>query len=120
MGNMGFLSPDGLSYSFDGRANGYGRGEGILSLLIKPLSAAIASGDNIRALIRATGSNQDGRTPGITMPDARAQEALIRHVYRKAALELDSTRYFEAHGTWRPSEQTPDEEDVADELHWHS
>lgn len=102
MGNMGFLSPDGKSYSFDSRGNGYGRGEGILSLLIKPLSAAIANGDQIRALIRATGSNQDGRTPGITMPSAKAQEALIRHVYRKAALELTSTRYFEAHGMFSP------------------
>jgi acyl transferase domain-containing protein len=98
MGNMKFLSPDGLSYSFDSRANGYGRGEGILSMLIKPISAAIRDGNNIRALIRSTGSNQDGRTPGIAMPNAAAQEALIRHVYQKASLDIDSTRYVEAHG----------------------
>jgi acyl transferase domain-containing protein len=98
MGNMNFLSPEGLCYSFDHRANGYGRGEGIISLVVKPLSAALENGDTIRALIRSTGSNQDGRTPGITMPNSESQEQLIRHVYRKASLDPELTRYVEAHG----------------------
>lgn len=98
MNGMNFLSPDGRCYSFDHRANGYGRGEGIVCLVIKPLAAAIASGDTIRALIRSTGSNQDGRTPGITMPSLESQEELTRHVYRKASLDISLTRYVEAHG----------------------
>lgn len=55
LGNIGCLSPDGISYSFDHRANGYSRGEGIGVVVIKPLDKAIKDGDMIRAVIRATG-----------------------------------------------------------------
>lgn len=98
LANMSFLSPDSRCYSFDARANGFARGEGIIALVIKPLKDALANGDTIRAIIRATASNQDGRTLGLTQPSAEAQESLIRHVYQKAGLSLDSTRYLEAHG----------------------
>ncbi|KAK4496779.1 hypothetical protein PRZ48_012762 [Zasmidium cellare] len=99
LGNLGLLSPDGRSYSFDHRANGYGRGEGVGSIIIKPLKAAVRDGDRIRAVIRGTGSNQDGRTPGIAMPSQDAQIKLIREVYAKAGLDLQTTSYIEAHGT---------------------
>ncbi|KAL6230714.1 hypothetical protein BDW75DRAFT_244550 [Aspergillus navahoensis] len=52
MGSVGFFSPDGKSYAFDSRANGYGRGEGIATLVIKRLSDAIIAGDPIRAIVR--------------------------------------------------------------------
>ncbi|PLB53839.1 hypothetical protein P170DRAFT_396789 [Aspergillus steynii IBT 23096] len=97
-----FLSPDSKCYSFDHRANGYARGEGILAVVLKPLAAALKAGDTIRAVIRSTGSNQDGRTPVLTQPSSQAQEDLIRHVYRKASLSFEQTRYFEAHGTGTP------------------
>ncbi|KAI0157245.1 hypothetical protein GGR57DRAFT_510816 [Xylariaceae sp. FL1272] len=99
MSSLGFLSKDSVCYSFDHRATGYGRGEGVISVILKPIDAAIRDGDIIRAVIRGTGSNQDGRTPVLPQPNATSQEALIRHVYRKAGLGLDMTRYFEAHGT---------------------
>lgn len=95
---MGFLSPDNRCLSFDAQGNGYARGEGVVSLVVRPLNDALRNGDVIRAIIRMTGSNQDGRTPGITQPSAEMQEALIRHVYAKAGLDLADTRYFEAHG----------------------
>lgn len=98
LSSMNFLSPDGLCYSFDSRANGYARGEGIIALVLKPLRLALQNGNIIRALVRATGQNQDGRTPVLTQPNACSQEALIRHVYEKAGLGLEDTRYFEAHG----------------------
>lgn len=68
-------------------------------MILKRLSTAIADGDTIRAVIRATGLNQDGRTPGITMPSPTAQADLIRSCYEKAGLGYDETTYFEAHGT---------------------
>ncbi|PQE06756.1 polyketide synthase protein [Rutstroemia sp. NJR-2017a BBW] len=95
----GFLSPDSKCFSFDARANGYARGEGIVALLLKPLNDALRDGDVIRAVIRGIGSNQDGRTPTLTQPSSEAQEALIRRVYAQAGLGLEDTRYFEAHGT---------------------
>lgn len=105
LSNLGFLSPDSKCWGFDHRANGYARGEGFIAVLLKPLSAALRDHDMIRAVIRATGSNQDGQTPSLTQPNPRAQEDLIRHVYEKARLSFDKTRYVEAHGTMglRPS-----------------
>jgi acyl transferase domain-containing protein len=99
LGNMNFLSPDGCSFSFDERANGYARGEGVLAVVIKPLADALNNGDVIRAVVRSTASNHDGRTPILTQPSAEAQEALIRDAYRKAGLGFEHTRYVEAHGS---------------------
>ena len=99
LSNMSFLSHDSRCFSFDHRANGYARGEGVSVVVIKRLSDAVRDGDTIRAVIRSTGSNQDGRTPGITQPDQNAQEKLIRETYQKAGLDMSYTRYVEAHGT---------------------
>ncbi|KAJ5737446.1 Acyl transferase/acyl hydrolase/lysophospholipase [Penicillium malachiteum] len=96
---MHMLSADGISHSFDKKANGYGRGEGFGALLLKPLSKALKDKDAIRAVIRATGVNQDGRTPGITMPSRTSQADLIRTVYGPGLPTMRDTAYFEAHGT---------------------
>lgn len=101
--NVNMLSPDSLSYSFDHRANGYCRGEGTGTLVLKRVQDAIRDGDTIRAVIRATGSNQDGLTPsGIMQPSESAQAQLIQRTYEKAGLSLEPTRFFEAHGTGTP------------------
>ena len=84
---------------FDQRANGYARGEGIGTLVIKPLSTALEANDPIHAIIRNTRTNQDGRTPGITMPSQDAQRSLIQATYREARLDPSETDFFEAHGT---------------------
>ena len=94
-----FLSPDGKCQSFDKKANGYARGEGAACIILKPLDAALRDGDVVRAVIRGTAVNQDGKTPGITLPSIQAQEDLIRKAYRNAGLGLADTAYFEAHGT---------------------
>lgn len=99
MSNLGFLSPDGISYAFDARAAGYGRGEGVAALVLKALPAALRGQDPIRAVIRETALNQDGRTSTITAPSDKAQERLIRECYRKAGLDMSQTSYIEAHGT---------------------
>jgi acyl transferase domain-containing protein len=99
LSNMNFLSPDSKCYSFDSRANGYARGEGFGALILKRASKAIADGDHIRALIRATGTNQDGHTSGgVTQPSKESQVQLIRETYERAGLDLKATRFFEAHG----------------------
>lgn len=85
--------------SFDQRANGYARGEGVGVLVIKHVDDAIRDNDCIRAVIRATGVNQDGKTPGITLPSSEAQASLIRSTYESAMLDPRDTAYFEAHGT---------------------
>lgn len=64
MTSLGFLSADGKCFTFDSRANGYGRGEGVGIVVLKRLSDAIRDNDTIRAVIRGTASNQDGHTAG--------------------------------------------------------
>lgn len=99
LSNMNFLSPDGKCYSFDHRASGYARGEGFASLVLKPLSKALEDGNPIRALIRSTGTNQDGHTAsGITQPSKDSQAKLIQDTYQKAGLDMSATKLFEAHG----------------------
>ncbi|KAI2466200.1 polyketide synthase module [Annulohypoxylon bovei var. microspora] len=103
IGSLGMLSPDGRSYAFDSRANGYGRGEGVSALVIKRLSDALADNDPIRAVIRETALNQDGKTDTITTPSGAAQVELMRECYRRAGLDPRGTQYFEAHGTGTPA-----------------
>lgn len=98
------LSTDGKCFSWDDRANGYGRGEGIATLILKPLEAAIRDGDNVRAVIRETAVNQDGKTSTITSPSTEAQEELIRACYHRAGLDPSQTPYVEAHMTGKESE----------------
>lgn len=62
---MGVLSSSGRCRSFDAAGDGYGRGEGVLALLLKPLQVALADRDPIRAIVKGTRLNQDGRTKGI-------------------------------------------------------
>ena len=84
---------------WDVDANGYARGDGIATVILKTLSQAIADGDNIECIIRGTGVNSDGRTKGITMPNEVAQAALIRETYTRAGLDLnrkeDRPQFFE-------------------------
>ena len=68
-------------------------------IVLKPLDDAIVNGDTIHAIIRHTGTNQDGKTSGPTMPSPEAQERLINKVYSQAGLDPLDTHYVEAHGT---------------------
>lgn len=103
MSNVHFFSPDSRCWTFDERANGYSRGEGIATLILKPLADAIKDNDTIRAVIRGTGCNQDGKTSGIMLPSSDAQATLIRDTYREAGLDFTQTGFFEAHGTGTPA-----------------
>ncbi|KAJ5993473.1 kinase subdomain-containing protein [Penicillium sp. IBT 35674x] len=94
------LSPSGICRTFDGKADGYGRGEAINAIYIKPLKEAIRAKDPVRAVIRATSTNCDGHTPSITTPGSISQERLIRKAYGKAGLDdITQTAFFECHGT---------------------
>ncbi|KAK0620712.1 hypothetical protein B0T14DRAFT_432757 [Immersiella caudata] len=103
MSSMTLISKDGKSYAFDSRANGYGRGEGSATVILKRLDDALRDGNPIRAIIRDSGLNQDGKTETITTPSGEAQEALIRACYKRAGLDPSLTTYFEAHGTGTPT-----------------
>ncbi|KAJ4858515.1 KR domain-containing protein [Trichoderma breve] len=104
---LNFLSPDGKCFTFDSRANGYGRGEGIGVVVMKRLTDAIRDNDTIHAVMRASNINQDGRTKGITFPSGDAQVANIRAVYDSAGLDFAQTGYIECHGTGTQAVDNP-------------
>lgn len=95
----GFLSPDGRCKTFDAAANGYVRGEGVGIVVLKRLQDALKDGDPVQAIILASGSNQDGHTVGITVPNPDAQEKLIAETVQKAGISPLQVQYVEAHGT---------------------
>src|SRR5437667_7089010 len=63
------LAADGRSKTFDASADGYGRGEGCVVFLLKPLSAARDQGDHIVAVIIGSAINHDGRSANLTAPN---------------------------------------------------
>ncbi|MFI9818285.1 type I polyketide synthase [Saccharothrix variisporea] len=99
---FGGLSPDGRCHTFDARANGYVRGEGAAVLVLKPLRTALADGDEVHAVLLGSAVNNDGATPGLTVPDARAQERVVRAAQRRAGVTREQVQYVELHGTGTP------------------
>jgi acyl transferase domain-containing protein len=97
--NASMLSPTGRCHAFDASADGYVRAEGGAMLVLKTLDQARADGDPVRAIIVASGTNSDGRTSGLSLPNESAQKELLRTVYARARLEPGELRYIEAHGT---------------------
>ena len=96
------INPDGHCYAFDSRGNGYSRGEGVATLILKPLENALADGDHVHTVIVNSGINQDGKSPGSIMsPKGDAQRDLMQAVYAECALDAAETPYVEAHGTVR-------------------
>ncbi|TRX91677.1 hypothetical protein FHL15_007459 [Xylaria flabelliformis] len=98
------LSKDGSCKTFSADADGYGRGEALVAVYIKPLRNALRDGNPIRAVIRATGTNHDGKTQGIFQPSTEAQEVLIRQTYQAAAIsDFGERAMVERHGTGTPT-----------------
>ncbi|KAI1297499.1 hypothetical protein F5Y03DRAFT_398536 [Xylaria venustula] len=101
MFNVGILSKDATSRSFDADANGYARGEAVTVIYVKRLDDALRDGNPVRAIIRSSSTNCDGKTAGLTKPSTDAHEAVIRASYAAAGLEseLHKTGFFECHAT---------------------
>ncbi|MCZ4609499.1 beta-ketoacyl synthase N-terminal-like domain-containing protein, partial [Streptomyces sp. Lzd4kr] len=99
---FGGLSPDGTTYAFDARANGFVRGEGGGAVVLKPLSRALADGDDVLGVIHASAVNNDGSTSGLTVPGQETQERVLREAYDRSGLDLDAVQYVELHGTGTP------------------
>lgn len=98
----GALAPDGRCKSFGADADGYGRGEGAVALVLKPLAAARRDHDLIYAVIRGSAVNQDGASGGLTVPSPAAQAAVIRRALSRCGWAPDDVDYVEAHGTGTP------------------
>lgn len=93
------LAPDGRCKSFDASADGYGRAEGCVAVVLKRLPDALRDRDRVLAVVRGSGLNQDGRTSGLTVPNGPAQQAVIHAALADARLTPGDIQYVEAHGT---------------------
>lgn len=95
----GASSVSGRCHTFDVKADGYIKAEGVNSIILKRLDDAIRDNDPIRAVIRGSATNSDGRTPGIASPSSEAQAVAVRAAYANADIDLGGTTYLECHGT---------------------
>ncbi|MEO1625538.1 MAG: type I polyketide synthase, partial [Bacteroidota bacterium] len=94
------FSQDGHCRTFDERATGTVEGEGGGVVVLKRLSEAIADGDHIYAIVKATAINNDGKHKvGFTAPSVSGQSSCIRLAYRMAGVDPATVSYVEAHGT---------------------
>ncbi|MCR6641597.1 MAG: SDR family NAD(P)-dependent oxidoreductase [Sporocytophaga sp.] len=98
-GKTGILGKDGRCKTFDKSANGYARGEGVGSVLLKPLNQAIADGDVIHGVIKGTSVNHGGRGNSLTAPNPTLQAEVITQAIRRSGCDINSINYIEAHGT---------------------
>ena len=89
------LSSEGSCKTFDSAADGYARAEGVTAVYVKRLDDALRDGNPIRAIIKGTATNCDGRSQSLFTPDETAQIALIRRAYEDAGLDPQETAFLE-------------------------
>ncbi len=94
-----FVSSKGRCESFGEGAEGYVPAEGVGAVLLKPLSKAIKDGDHIYGTIKGIAVNHGGKTNGYTVPNPKAQSAVIQEAVRNANIDTAEISYIEAHGT---------------------
>lgn len=94
-----FLSRTGNCKTFDDGADGYCRGEGIATVIIKRLDDALADKDPILGVILGAYTNHSAESESITRPHVGAQRAIFNKVLNEASVDPYSVSYIEMHGT---------------------
>lgn len=99
MSKNGLFSPDGKCKTFSADANGIVVSEGVVSLLLAPLSVAKENNCHIYGIIENTAVNHSGETFSITAPKLSAQKDLILNAWKGLKFSPDTINYIETHGT---------------------
>ncbi|NVO12146.1 MAG: SDR family NAD(P)-dependent oxidoreductase [Bacteroidales bacterium] len=93
------LALGGKCRSFGAGDDGFVPGEGVGSILLKPLSKAIADQDHIYAVIAGSAFDHSGRSNGYSAPNPNSQANLIEYTLNKANISPETIGYVEGHGT---------------------
>ncbi|MEV6981618.1 acyltransferase domain-containing protein [Sphaerisporangium sp. NPDC051017] len=103
LADAGVLSPSGRCRFGDAGADGYVRSEAAVSIVLKPLSRALADGDQLYATIIGSAVNSNGRGSGtLIAAGVDGQEAMLRDAYEDAGVAPGQVAYVEAHGPGTP------------------
>lgn len=94
-----FLSRTGSCKTFDDTADGFCRGDGVATVILKRLEDAEADNDPILGVILGTATNHSSEAVSITQPHAPTQEFLYRKILRNAGVDACDISYVEMHGT---------------------
>ena len=94
-----FLSKTGSCKTYDNDADGYCRGDGCASVVLKRYEDAVKDKDHILGSILAAGTNHSAEAVSITHPHAGAQEFLYKKILADAGVDAHDVRYVEMHGT---------------------
>ena len=94
-----FLSRTGNCKSFDDSADGYCRGEGIGTVIIKRLHDAIADSDPIIGVVLGAYTNHSAESESITRPHVGAQREVFNKILSQGAIDPYDVSYVEMHGT---------------------
>jgi acyl transferase domain-containing protein len=95
----GIVNVDGKCKPFDSHADGFGRGEGCVSVVLKPLDAALRDSDKIYGLIRGSAINSTGSLAPVSAPVASTQQAAMEAALRQARLSPQDVDFLELHAT---------------------
>jgi hypothetical protein len=99
----GLDSPTGGCRPFADTADGTVGGEGGAVILLKPLAAAVADGDNVLAVVRGAAVNHNGyRAASMSAPSQVGQAEVITEAWRDADIDPRSTDFIECHGSATP------------------
>lgn len=94
-----FLSKSGSCKTWDSKADGYCRADGVGSIVLKREEDAIADKDNIYGVILASATNHSADAVSITHPHAGNQSYLYRSILHSAGVDPLKVSYVELHGT---------------------
>ncbi len=97
--SIGTLSADKKTRVFDAYAEGYGTGEGIITLILKRKSDALENRDQIYAVLKGSAINHNGHTKSIAAPNKTKQVALLQQVLQNSGVQPKAIDYVETHGT---------------------
>ncbi|WP_079071745.1 type I polyketide synthase [Streptomyces yokosukanensis] len=96
----GPFSPDGHCRAFAADAAGTASGDGVGAVVLKRLEDALADGDRIRAVVRGSAVNNDGRRKvGFSAPSAAGQTEVVLAAQAQAMVDAGTIGLVEAHGT---------------------